>query len=410
MKSQYGFRSNHSTGDAAIEFNHYLIDQIEQNHIPIAIFLDLSKAFDTIDHNILLNKLHHYGIRNNEFRWFKSYLSDRNQYVLFEGTKSRKQNIKSGVPQGSILGPLLFLIYINDLDCASDLLKLVLFADDSTLNTYLCFNKRHSACLDRLTKEVIINKELGKISDWLDVNKLSLNISKTKYMIFHAWQLKINPESLPSLKFYNKQISLVSEFNFLGILFDKHLQWNKHIDCLMIKLSRTLGILNHLKSYIPKSCLKILYNSLFHSHLNYGILLWGHKIDRIVPLQKKALRIISLSHFLSHTDPLFKNENILKVYDIFKLKCISLYYRFKNNLLPLNIRSFFRESYTPIHSYPTSDSRRCQNKLLQEHNSRTELAKNCIQNTLPKLINSISSDITSKVSTHSLIGVKCLDQ
>ena len=142
----------------------------------IGVFLDLKKAFDTVNHNILLKKLYHYGIRGNLFKWFESYLTNRSQYVLFNGIKSDIRDVTCGVPQGSILGPLLFIIYINDFSGVSDKLFYVLFADDT--NVFLS-GKDINILIDT------IQFELTKLHDWLLANKLTLNIAKTHFMIFH---------------------------------------------------------------------------------------------------------------------------------------------------------------------------------------------------------------------------------
>ena len=180
FSSQYGFRTKHSTEDAAIE----LIDQVhkvfENNpHDQVAsVFLDLSKAFDTIDHSIMLKKLSHYGITGVPLQWFKSYLSDRKQYILYDDIESDLLNITVGVPQGSILGPLLFLIYINDAHRATQALKFVHFADDTTLFQNIAFFS--GGTLTQSQVEGRINVELRKVYDWLCVNKLSLNVAKSR--------------------------------------------------------------------------------------------------------------------------------------------------------------------------------------------------------------------------------------
>ena len=173
--SQYGFRSNHSTELAALHLVDKISNYMDSGEVPMAIFLDLSKAFDTLDHDILLSKLHHYGIQNSSLNLFKSYLSNRSQYVEEQNTKSKMNPILTGVPQGSILGPLLFTIYVNDFHLASKRFEFIMYADDTTL-LYKNINSNRS--------EDFINIELTKISRWLNLNKLSLNTSKSKFMLF----------------------------------------------------------------------------------------------------------------------------------------------------------------------------------------------------------------------------------
>ena len=183
-ESQYGFRKSHSTELAALELIDSIYTKLDQGKTPIAIFLDLSKAFDTIDHKILINKLHHCGCRNTSLNWFKSYLTERSQYVIINDTISKTLRITTGVPQGSVLGPLLSLIYINDLCRATDTFKYILFADDTNLISNTCSSKHNSSQnhIDQIS--LSINVELGKISDWMSANKLSLNTSKSKFIIF----------------------------------------------------------------------------------------------------------------------------------------------------------------------------------------------------------------------------------
>ena len=221
--SQYGFKKKHSTELAVLELVDRITQELDKGHTPINIFLDLSKAFDTLDHDILLHKLSYYGIKNSALDLFKSYLSNRKQYVDFLNNRSAYASLNVGVPHVSILGPLLFIIYVNDITASSNILKFLMYADDTTLFTTLnCFENNENT-------NQYINGELSKINEWLIVNKISLNASKPKFMVFSMPQKKV---VIPRLKIADTEIESVDQFNFLGITLDKHLNWNAHINQL----------------------------------------------------------------------------------------------------------------------------------------------------------------------------------
>ncbi len=323
-EQQYGFRSKHSTELAAIKLVDYINKEIDQKNTPVNIYIDLSKAFDTLNFDILLYKLDYYGISGDSLRLIKNYLTNRKQYVIYNTHKSSLTDIKTGVPQGSILGPLLFSIYINDLINVSAKLSYLMYADDTTIY----FNLEDFP-INNI--EYSVSCELSKVHTWLQHNKLSLNADKTKCMTFHTRQKKINPLIF---SIDGQQIENVKHFKFLGIMFDDNLSWNTHVDMVSHKLSKVVGILGRLKITYPKQALLHIYNSLFVSHLNYGLLLWGRVFEKIFKLQKKAIRIITHSEYLAHTEPLFKSLGLLKVHDLYNLKLLKFYYNLSYNLLP----------------------------------------------------------------------------
>lgn len=333
FSGQYGFRSRHSTELASVELVDKILDIMKSGEIPISIFMDLSKAFDTLDHNILLHKLDHYGVRNNSLKLFQSYLSDREQFVLFDGVSSERKTIRTGVPQGSILGPLLFLIYINDISSASSIFCTTSYADDTTLTASLNDFKSENCSLSSS-----INNELSKISDWLIVNKLSLNISKTNYMLFYK-PLKIVPEI--QLHIRSQSLKPVKEFIFLGLTIDSQLTWKPQIDKISNKISKVTGVLARFRNILPKEILITLYNSLILPYINYAILTWGFSnTKRVLKLQKKALRIITGSKFKAHTDGIFNDLKLLKVDDIFFRGIFKFCFQLSHKLLPSNLNSF----------------------------------------------------------------------
>ena len=202
---------------------------------PLNIFLDLSKAFDTLDHTILSNKLLYYGIRGTAYNLLRSYLANREQFVELNDTASKTLHIVTGVPQGSILGPLLFLIYINDFPLSSNFFKFIMYADDTTL--YSQFDNAEIANHDI---EFKINNELSNINDWLKINKLALNIKKYKYMI--STKAHTAPKKL-ELKIDNINIEYVNFLNFLGLTIDSHLTWENHTINVSNKCLRIIGTL-----------------------------------------------------------------------------------------------------------------------------------------------------------------------
>jgi hypothetical protein len=391
--SQYGFRKQHSAEHATMELSDILLNNLDKKGTPMSIHLDLSKAFDTLDHDILLQKLNLYGIQATSLSWFRSYLTNRKQFVDINQHSSTPLLISTGVPQGSILGPLLFILYINDIVYSSDFFQFIMYADDTTL---ICNKTPTHSTYETFIQRV--NKELNNIFIWLCVNKLSLNVLKTKYMVYRN---KNKPTQIGDIEveINNIVIDRVSQFNFLGVILDESLTWIPHINKISLKISRNIGVINSIKRFVPVYVLRTLYFSLVQSHLIYGICSWGFELQRLTKLQKKAVRIINNSKYNAHTEPLFKNSQILKLTDLFNVSLLSFYYKHTKGNLPKYFLSFFSTQNAPTHRYP-----RRITYVLPNTNTRTKAAEKCIRHYLPEVINTLPELILSKIDTHSFQG------
>ena len=278
---QYGFRPNRSTELAALELMDRNIDNMNKSRCPINIYVDLSKAFDSLDDNILLSKLKFYGLDDKAINLLRSYLSNKDQFVQLDNIKSNHHLISRGISQGSVIGPLLFNIVINDLTNATAKFDHVMYADDTTLiSTLENFGPTNNA----KELEQNINDEISKVATWLQCNKLKLNVSKSKFMLFYKPR-KVVPKL--NILVNENPIDQVEDFNYLGITLDQHITWTPHIKKISIEISRVIGILRKLKRTFPQYLLRTIYNSLIHPHLIYGLNLCGFKHKRITTLQKK---------------------------------------------------------------------------------------------------------------------------
>ena len=342
---QFGFRASHSINHALVSLTEAIKNSLDNRKFGCEIFIDLQKTFDTVNHNILLMKLEHYGIRGTALDLFKSYLSDRKQFVSVNGSNSSHLSVTCGVPQGSVLGPLLFLIYINDLPLSSSRLDFYLFADDT--NIYYEAESLHHL-------QNMVNKELKKVKIWLNVNKLSLNIDKTNFIIFKSPQHSA-PETV-SIKIGNLPIKQTCYVKFLGVLLDENLSWKYHLTELSKKLARTCGMFFKVRHFLPISVLVCLYNSLFSPFLQYGILVWGLTYETYIKpvylLQKRVLRAISFEHHTSPSTPIFSDLKILKLHDLFQLKLLGFVYDCVNKTAPPYFHSFFA-LVESVHQYGT---------------------------------------------------------
>ncbi len=337
FQHQFGFQKNKSTSLAILDIYTNLTKSMENNYFSCCVFLDFAKAFDTVNHDILHSKLEHYGIRGVTNKWFKSYLHNRPQTVKIGNTKSEELYIRSGVPQGSVLGPLLFLIYINDIPNSSKLLKFHLFADDTSI-----FLSDKS--IDKIEKT--LNDELKNVFQWLLSNKLSLNVKKSNCVIFRPARKK--PPRKIKLEINGDQIEELDSTKYLGVILDQKLNWKKHISHVSTKLSKYTGLLYKLRHFVPKSTLSSLYNAFIMPHINYGLINWSSATKtNLTPIKrclKKAVRAINFAKTRDHSLPLFKKQNLLCFDDIIELEIGKFMFSIENRLLDQTFLEMFKKT------------------------------------------------------------------
>ena len=283
-ENQYGFRSGRSCEHALLNAQNLLLESLSKRQVSLLLLIDFSKAFDMVEHKILLEKLEHYGIRGHALKWLESYLSNRKQFVSINGSESSMKIMEHGIPQGSILGPLLFIIYINDIPEVAHFAKFILYADDAniilTADTIEQINEQLEILIDNLQK-------------WVISNGLVLNLKKTKYMIFAQTR---NTKLPQPLIITDTLIEHIHEARFLGVIMDDKLSWSHHIKSVESKMCRYVGIMYKIKKYLPLNARIQIYHSFVQSHINYCSLVWGFSsrsyIETIFSKQKKGLRAV----------------------------------------------------------------------------------------------------------------------
>ena len=368
--NQFGFQKGLSCFDAISSLVEYLYKQINENKHVLSVFIDLKKAYDTVNHKILLAKLKSYGVRGIALDWFTSYLENRFQCVRVGNSESEYEPSTIGVPQGSVLGGLLFLIYINDLPNVSDKLFTVLYADDTCMSLS---NQNY----DKLVED--FNFELNKINKWLIKNRLSLNTAKTVTINFSK---RANFSPSISLKMNDVNLIHSNDVKYLGVLIDKNLNFKPHVEKVCAKVSRTLGVLYRISINTPELILVKLYYALVYPYLTYCNIIWGGAsachLNKIMLLQKRAVRIITSSNYLEHSTPLFFKLRILKIVDIYKYLCCMFAHK--------NLDKY--DSVSNIYSTRNS------NNLIIEY-QRLNITQRSIKYIIPKFYNDIPTTIKS---------------
>ena len=373
---QFGFRTKHSTNHALTHLINKIATDIDQNKISIGVFLDLSKAFDTLNRDILFSKLENYGIRGVALNWIKSYFQNRKQYVQYHNVTSSHLITQCGVPQGSILGPLFFILYINDLPNASRVVEPLLFADD----TSICYSHTDPEVLAAVLNEALLN-----IGSWMRANKLSLNIDKTDYVIFHSRHKKSSYDI--SLLLDNKCITRKTRVKFLGVFLDENLTWKPHINHVCKKISKSIGIIYRARFYLLASTKLSMYYTLIYPYLSYCNTAWSStyvsNLSCIFLLQKRIVRVLTNSNYRAHTAPLFSKLKILSIYQLNSFHIGKFMYSYHNQLLPPSFRNLFTTNIE-IHEYNTRNA-----SSYRAHACRTNIKQFTILFQGPKLWNSL---------------------
>lgn len=350
---QFGFRSQRSTVMAVTEVVDFVVRSFDENVMCAAVLLDVQKAFDTLDHSLLSSKLERYGVRGLALRLISSFLVSRRQYVDLSSGVSKVLPVNYGVPQGSVLGPLMFLLFINDFPLHMSPYKVILYADDSTI---LLRGKNRSSLDADITNVLIMAKE------WFTANKLAINTSKTEILYFSSA--------------HNKRQA--GRVNLLGVVLDGSLRWNFHVEMVAGRLSSSLYVLRRLRPLLADIDILNVYFSLIHAHMNYAILLWGAsaRSQELFTLQKSAIRIIGR---LGNTDSCrakFREYRILTLPSLYIYNCLMF--------IRSNIGSFAR--HCDVHSHDTRSS-----DMLLGQWSRIQITKS--NKVLTELFNLLPVDV-----------------
>ena len=384
--NQFGFRKKFSTTLALIDTIEYIKTTLDNNQYVIGIFLDIRKAFDTVNHNIMCKKLEHYGFRGHSLNFLRSYLSDRTQYTDVNGSQSETQEITHGVPQGSILGPLLFLLYINDLHYAITTAQTRLFADDTSLLI-------KGQNIHTLKRDAEIT--LQEISSWFKVNKMCLSLNKSNFILFHG-KRKPPHNDLSKLILGNDHIHRVKSTKYVGLIIDETLSWEDHINNLCKTLTKYFSVFYNIRNLIDNKLARTIYYACIHSRIKYGIEIYGsadeNRLNKIQTLQNKLMKLLTRRDFLYSTDRLHAERNILKVKDIYETSLLHFTYNCINNNSIPNFKHFYKYQDNLYDHYTRHRKHITRNKIHTEiGRSSTHYASATLWNTLPPELTSIKT-------------------
>lgn len=386
---QFGFRKHRSTELALLEQKEFILNAFEDKQLALGVYVDFTKAFDYLNHALLLQKMERYGFRGKTLLLLKSYLGTRKQFVCVNGHSSERKPIFSGVPQGSILGPFLFNVYVNDIANTDKGAKFVVYADDTTL----LFSATTETEL--FTKANVTLQHLHK---WSKLNALKINTAKTKAILYRPKAKNINIGK--HLRLNNSTIEIVPALKTLGVYFTENMSWDRHVNHIVSKLPSIVGVTYANKKNLPTKVKLLIYNALFYSQINYCHLVWGNttmsNLQKVYLLQKKTLRNIFTVPYDHPSEQLFFKSGIMKIQNLYPYRLGSSYkVDVKNNT------NFLARLACLVNTSAVYMTRKPETWKI--YHCRSGYGEQMLRRTLPKLLNFCSNnqvclEITTKTA------------